>query len=411
MRIVIPRGIVYHKVSQDIFALLKSFVSPIDNKETVQKFETSFAKYNGSKHCLSFPFARIGIYYALKSQNFPAGSEILMPPITIKAILDVVLYLGLKPVFVDIDSQTLCFDIEKVKSSINENTKAILITYLFGIVPNIEDLVSVCKDKGIFTIEDFSQCLNGTYKGQKVGNFADVGIYSASSIKTFDTYGGGLFVTNDSKIAVQMKKFQSMLVKPSRLRLVKAIITDLIRNFATTRLIFHFAVFPLIRILGALKEGSTIKHTGDRDKKMIDSLPQEWFSKFSSFQANIGFSYLDNISSGDSSRIQNVNYLKLNCKNIEFPKGVSESKNVYWQLIAYFDCPISVQKAMHRNKIDTSTTSLEKISTLSAYPHQGDTPCADRLYTKGLFIPSYPGLSDNDLTHIVNTLTSIRGNI
>ena len=79
--------------------------------------------------------------FSLKSQNFDKDTEILMPPITIKAILDGVLDLGLKPVFVDIDSESFCFDVEKLKSSISQTQKAILITYLFGIVPNMDELI------------------------------------------------------------------------------------------------------------------------------------------------------------------------------------------------------------------------------------------------------------------------------
>ena len=67
-------------------------------------------------------------------------------------------------------------------------------------VPNIKEIISISKESNLFVIEDFSQCLNGKFKAQKVGTFGDVGVYSASSIKTLDTYGGGLLVCRNKKL-------------------------------------------------------------------------------------------------------------------------------------------------------------------------------------------------------------------
>jgi hypothetical protein len=67
-------------------------------------------------------------------------------------------------------------------------------------VPNMEKMMSIFKEQNIFVIEDFSQCLNGKYQNKKVGTFGNVGIYSSSSIKTLDTYGGGLLICDSSEL-------------------------------------------------------------------------------------------------------------------------------------------------------------------------------------------------------------------
>jgi dTDP-4-amino-4,6-dideoxygalactose transaminase len=322
-----------------------------------------------------------------------------MPPITIKGILDVVLDLELKPVFVDIDPDTLCFDCDKLKRSITSKTKAILITYLFGIVPDLDRMIDICKKSNIFIIEDFSQCLNGKHNNRRVGTFGDAGIYSASSIKTLDTYGGGLLVCDDDDLYNKLNLFQSEFQSPSRLILLNKIITDLIRNIAT-RLVFHFIVFPLIKLSSRVNPGSVMKHTGGRSQEMIKSLPKHWFERYTSFQANLGFKNLSLIQASDETRVNNVAILKANMPLVKFPKGVVNTTNVYWQLVAYFKDPLTTQRSMHRSGVDTSTTSLENISSLSGYPYKGDTPNADYLYKKGLFIPAFPGLSSKDLQYI-----------
>ena len=200
---------------------------------------------------------------------------------------------------------------------------------------------------------------------------------------------------------------QSKLLPPSRKQLIQKIIVDLVRNLATTRIIFHIFVFPLIRLMAFLKPESAMKHTGDRDKQMIESLPREWFTRYTSFQANMGMKLLSQVEQSDHQRIDNVSLIKSISTKINFPSGVEGAENVYWQLVAYFDDPRATQKYLHSNKIDTSTTSLEKISSLPEYPFQGNTPNADKLYANGLFVPSYPSLKKSDLEHIGNVLNEM----
>lgn len=406
MKLTIPRGIIYHSLSQDLWSFVSALFVRLDNKSLINKFEQQFASYIGCKHGVAFPYARIALYFTLKLKQFPRGSEIIMPPITIKAILDVVLELGLKPVFVDIDPDTLGFDLNNLKKSITTNTKAILITYLYGMVPDMESMLTICNDYNLFIIEDFSQCLNGEYKNKKVGSLGHVGIYSASSIKTLDTYGGGLLVTNDTALYDQLRDCQSTLEKPSRKFLIQKIFTNIVRNFATKRIIFHTLVFPLLKAIHLLKPDIYIKNTGERNKNPLKNLPSAWFTSYTSFQAHIGQKLLLNVEKEDRQRIQNAEVIRTN-KSVHFPQGAHNTKNVYWQTIAYFSEPLAALKLLQNNGIDSATTSLEKISTLSNYPIQGNTPNADTIYSCALFIPTYPGLKTKDLTHIMNTLNLI----
>ena len=87
----IPRGIIYHRVMQDLSWLAKSLFVDLNKSPQIAEFEDEFATNMGRKHCIAFPSARIALYYSLKSLKLSEGSEIIMPPITIKGILDVVI--------------------------------------------------------------------------------------------------------------------------------------------------------------------------------------------------------------------------------------------------------------------------------------------------------------------------------
>ncbi len=396
----IPRGIVYHRVVQDLNWLLRSLFVDLNNSRKVTRFEEAFSAYIGRKYCVAFPSARIALYCSLKSLNLPEGSEIIMPPITIKAILDVVIDLGLTPVFVDLDAETLCFDIDLLEKSIGEKTRAALVTYLFGMVPDVERMARILKVRKVYMLEDFSQCLDGVYNGLKVGRFGDIGIYSASSIKTLDTFGGGLLVCDKEQAHQNMRLEQGKLGKSKRLLLIKKIVIDLVRNLATTRVIFALFTFPFIKLISRIKPKSMLKHTGGRNKEMISVLPKEWFVGYSSFQAEVGGKLLMEVPQGNRERIKNVEKIKQQAPDTKFPTGIDGAENVYWQLPAYFDEPYTAQKFLSEKGVDTSTTSLELISDLPAYPDQGITPVARKIYDAGLFIPAYPGLSDGDINRI-----------
>lgn len=409
LKLSIPRGIIYHALFEDVKWLMCAIFSRLNDKNQVMEFERAFAKLMRVKHTVAFPFARTAIYFALKSQHFEKGAEIIMPPITIKGILDVVMQLGLKPVFVDLDPDTLCFDEAKFSEAINQNTKAVLFTYLFGIVPNMQALMVVAKKHQLFVIEDFSQCLNGEFNQQKVGTFGDVGIYSASSIKTLDTYGGGLLVTNRDDLYQAMLQDQSSLQPASRKILIGKIFTDLIRNLATNRLIFTMVVIHLLKVLNRISQDSLVKQTGERQKSMISKMPEEWFQTFTSLQARVGLAIIPRLLQQDGERIRNVEQLKstINPQAIAFPQGVQGGKNVYWQLIGYIKNHQEVQRKLQRFGVDTARSSLLQISDLKTYPYQGDTPNATVLYHTGYFVPSYPNLSADDLTRVAKAFNSL----
>ena len=197
MKLPISRGRISHTLFEDLVWLVRSVFSKINDSQTVTRFETTFAKYVGRKHCIVFPFARTGIHAVLKNLDLPEGSVVLMPPITIKPILDVVLDLKLVPVFVDIDQSTVCFSESAFTDALKSSPRVAILTYLFGIVPDVEALCKTLRNAGVFIIEDFSQCFNGKFRGDQIGSFGDVSVYSASSVKTLDTYGGGFVFTDD----------------------------------------------------------------------------------------------------------------------------------------------------------------------------------------------------------------------
>ena len=394
----IPRGIIYHQLSFDFLNIFKVLFSRINDEKEVEKFENAFAEYNESKFCVAFPFARMGIYHSLETLNIPKGSEIIMPPITIKAILDVIMMYGLKPKFVDLDMNTFSYDLDELKKNINKNTKSILISYLYGLVPNIPEIVNVAKEKNLHILEDFSQCLNGEYENVKTGNFSDIGIYSSSTTKTFDTYGGGLVVTNDENYYKKLKEIQMTQQPSKRVTLFKKILLDFIRNFLTNMFVFNIFTIWIFKILRLFNPDSLTKYVGEKSKDRLLKFPSEYFEKFSSFQAKVGMQTIDLVDEYDLVRIKNVNEIS---KNLNY-KSSSKNKNVYWQYLFILkeknlNNPLRFFK---KYKVDTSQSSLPLLPELEKYNFKQETPKAEIIRNSGYFLPSYHRLNKKDIERI-----------
>ena len=304
-----------------------------------------------------------------------------MPPIGVKGILDVILELGLNPKFVELDLDTLSFELKDLNDSISAKVRVVIITYLFGLVPNMDEISNVLKKNNIFIIEDFSQCINGKFDKNRIGSFGDVGVYSSSSIKTIDTLGGGLVVTNNKQLFLDLKHCQQSLNDLKRFILIKKAFINLLRNLALNNFIYNLFTFPFLQGLQKIDPELALKQTGNRKKSRISKLPKEWFFKFSSMQAVIGINQIIKCNKRDVERIKNVNILKKSIGKHNFPITTTSSYNVYWQLVIYVSDAISAQKFFASRGIDVATSSLELLSSLESYPNNKSLKNAKKRYT------------------------------
>lgn len=405
----IVRGRIYHNILDELIDLVFSLFVKFDDENKVKEFEQKFASRVGAKYAKTMPFARYALYEILRFKNFPKGSEIIMPPITIKPMVDIVLMAGLKPVFVDIEPNTLCCDINKLKKEINKNTKAISITYLFGIVPNMDDIISICRKNNLFIIEDFSHSLNAQYKGQNIGTFGDVSIYSSSSLKTVDTYIGGTVFTNDKNLYLYLENIVKKLPKMPRIFLIKKILLNLVRNVFSKSIIFTFIINPLLNIIKKVNYSLYQRILGARlNLKPVKQMPVDWTYKFTSIQARRGLKQLDKVDLVDNEKIKNVKLFKriLGEENWDIlPKEIENTKNVYWQYPIYIDNVEEFIEYMSKNGVDMGLTNLSLCSHLDIYPeYKRDTPNAYNIKNHYVFVPTYQGLNEEHIKTIAKLI-------
>ncbi|MBX9718121.1 MAG: DegT/DnrJ/EryC1/StrS family aminotransferase [Microbacteriaceae bacterium] len=356
----------------------------------------------------AFPYARTALYFALKAQNFEPGSEIIMPPVTIKPMMDIVISLGLKPVFADIELDTLCFDLDELKKAINPKTRAILITYLFGIVPNLDPLMALCREHDLFVVEDYSHALNASWHDKKLGTFGNVGIYSCSKTKTVDAYGGGLAVTNDQVLAKHLEEAKGSLKPTPPARLRAKIMDTLIFNVATRRPVFTAAVAPMLSLVEKTNPEKAKALTGARQNLKPDTaLPEDYFEQFTSAQAEAGLAMLEKVGREDDKRISNAAELRRLLVGLGEPcaRTIKHGRSVYWQFVVFAADAERFRKALANRGIDTATTNLSLVCSLGIYPeYEKECPNAERVKNNAMYIAVYPRLGKRALKHVIDAI-------
>ena len=167
MEYKLPRGIISHNISDSFYVFLKSLLYRSRDQSKVEEFELELSSRLNAKFCKSFGLARTAIYFILKYLNHPPGTKILLSPITIKGILDVVVYLGYEPVYLDIDDSTYVPSIDSIEG-LDSDIKVAIITPLYGVIPDIENISKSLKKKDIFSLLDFSHCFDAKFKNVQI---------------------------------------------------------------------------------------------------------------------------------------------------------------------------------------------------------------------------------------------------
>jgi perosamine synthetase len=174
----------------------------------VSEFEESFAKYCGSKFAIALNSGTAAIHAALFAAGVVPGDEVITTPFSFIATINPILFLGAKPVLVDIDPNTFNIDINKVKRAITDKTKVIMPVHLYGQPCDMDELLTLAKENKIKVIEDACQAVGATYGDRKAGSFGELGCFSLYATKNIMCGEGGVVVTNNEKDATTIKSFR-----------------------------------------------------------------------------------------------------------------------------------------------------------------------------------------------------------
>lgn len=198
-----------NEVDREIHAVLDS--SAFINGKPVQDFADNLAAYLGVQHVIPCANGTDALQIAMMALGLQPGDEVITPSFTYVATTEVIALLRLKPVFVEVDPQTFCIDPDAIRKAITSKTKAIVPVHLYGQAANMEAIMQIAAEHGLFVIEDNAQAIGSDFSFsngsvRKTGAIGTIGTTSFFPSKNLGCYGdGGAIFTNDAALANQLK--------------------------------------------------------------------------------------------------------------------------------------------------------------------------------------------------------------
>jgi UDP-2-acetamido-2-deoxy-ribo-hexuluronate aminotransferase len=176
----------------------------------VIELEDKLATYTGAKHCITVASGTEALLMSLMALNIKAGDEIITTPFTFVATAEMIVLLGAKPVFVDVEPDTCNINADLIEAKINHKTKAIMPVSLYGQTSDMAAINDIAAKHGnLPVIEDAAQSFGATYKDRKSCNLSTIGCTSFFPSKPLGCYGdGGAIFTNDDSLAEAMREIR-----------------------------------------------------------------------------------------------------------------------------------------------------------------------------------------------------------
>jgi perosamine synthetase len=166
----------------------------------VQEFERRFSERIKVQHATAVSNGTVALHLALEALGIQEGDEIIVPTLTYIASVNAISYTGATPVFCDSEELSWQMDPEDVSRRITPKTRAIMVVHLYGQACDMDAIMRIAKEHNLFVIEDCAEAFGTLYKGQHVGAFGDISTFSFFGNKTITTGEGGMVVSNDKTL-------------------------------------------------------------------------------------------------------------------------------------------------------------------------------------------------------------------
>lgn len=324
--------------------------------EYINRFEGDLASVTQCEHAIALSNGTVALHLALHCLGIGPGDEVIVPTFTYIASVNTIAQTGATPVFAEARWSDWLLDVEDVKRRITTRTKAIMPVHLYGAVcdPRLNELA---RERGLFVIEDCAEALGSSINGRHVGSDADVATFSFFGNKTVTTGEGGAVTTNNPELAAKMRK-------------VKGQGQSLDRRYWHDELGFNYRMTNICAAIGVgqIERLPTILER----KRAIGKLYRETLE-----DAGVAFQCL-------LEGVQSSDWLV----SLLLPKGVDRDV---------------VMEKMRDDGFDTRPV-FYCAHHMPMYLSDEKFRVSEEISVRGISLPSYPGLSDDNVREISGSL-------
>jgi dTDP-4-amino-4,6-dideoxygalactose transaminase len=325
----------------------------------VREFETRFAELFGFEHAVATASGTTALHIAMLAHQIGPSDEVITTPFSFIASANCALFVGARPVFVDIEPDFFTIDPAKIEECITPRTRAIIPVHLYGQPCEMDRIVEIAQKYHLAIIEDACQAHGATYKGRSVGSFGTA-CYSLYATKNMTTIEGGMLVTNDAQIADRAR---------------------LIRNHGSPKNYQHV-------MLGY-------------NMRMTD------------LSASVGLVQLEKLKAWNSIRQANAEYLSEHLSRIEgvvTPKIRLDAGHVFHQYTIRIPDRDNAAQKLREKGIGVGIhypTPIHKQPLYQDLGYHDVLPLAEKACEEVLSLPVHPSLTRDDLDCIVQAVASL----
>lgn len=245
---------------------------------------------------------RVGLFALLKAMGVGKGDEVIIPAFTCVVVPNAIIYLGAKPVYVEIKRETYNTTLPLIKEKVTDKTKCIIIQNTFGLSSGIEEIVEFGKQNKIYTIEDCTHGFGGTYNGKPNGILADASFFSTQWNKPFSTGIGGFVFLKNTELTQKLTEVNDELISPSFKEKMMLGILIKARKYLLTPTTY-WTLLKMYRFLS--KKGIVVGSSSGEEISSIDK-PKNYFKGFSKTQAKEGLKGIYKLDDALNTRKKNA---------------------------------------------------------------------------------------------------------
>lgn len=332
-------------------------------RKYIDLFEKKFPQYVGTKYALATSSCTAALHLGYLSLGLEKGDEVIVPNITWIATVEPLYYIGAKPVFTDIESDTWCIDPSDVEKKITKKTKAIIVVDLYGHIADMKQILKIARKYKLKLIEDAAEAVGSEYYGKKAGSFGDASCFSFHGSKTLVTSEGGMLLTDNKRI-IEKARYYSDHCKDS--------------------------------------------------KRLFWNLEIGYKYKMSNFQAACGLAQLERIEELIEKKRRIFSWYKEKLSNIPGLQLNTErphTKNTYWMIVVVFDKKYKINKEKIMKeflKFNIQTRPFfYPLSSLPAINSRANTPVSFDISSRAINLPCGSNITKKQVDYICNCLKRI----
>ena len=347
--------------------LRQGFVS--GDAPIVAEFERDFAAAVNRSHGIAVANGSVALDLALHALDLTEHDEVVIPSFTIASCLFAVLRTKAKPVFADVDPSTWNLSVETLRSVVTPRTRVLLAVHIYGLPIDMDPILRFCADRAITIIEDAAESHTVTYNGKVCGSFGLASTFSFYANKAITCGEGGMIVTDDDAFASRLRSLRNLaFLPPPGPRFVHEEIGWNVR---------------LSALQAALGKSQLLR-----------------MNEVTAEKRRIGLAYHQFLGDEPSLTMQ--------------PTETSYSQNMYWVVgvILPETCDArQIAAALRERGVDTRPFfyPLHQQPVLAKYSlnSQPSLPVSERLGHSGLYLPSFVGITDEEIAHCATSLLDV----